>query len=53
MEEYKVGDFVKHILTNEKCLIIKKGREQYVIRTPDYKEIWVYAHEITKIETNS
>lgn len=44
--EFKVGDFVKHRLTGEKCLIIRKGREQFLIRTPDYKEVWVFVDEI-------
>ena len=43
---FKVGDFVKHKLTGEKCLIIRQGREQFLIRTPDYKEIWAYAAEL-------
>ena len=44
--DFKVGDFVKHKLTGEKCLIIRKGREQFLIRTPDYKEVWAYGAEL-------
>lgn len=44
--EFKVGDIVKHKLTGDKCLIIRQGREQLLVRTPTYKEIWVYVHEI-------
>ena len=44
--DFKVGDFVKHKLTGEKCLIIRKGREQFLIRTPDYKEVGAYAAEL-------
>ena len=46
---FKVGDFVKHKLTGEKCLIIRQGREQFLIRTPDYKEIWAYAAELENV----
>ena len=43
---FQVGDFVRHKLTGEKCLIIRKGREQFLVRTPDYKEIWAYVIEL-------
>jgi len=47
--EFKVGDFAKHRLTGEKCLIIRKGREQFLIRTLDYKEVWVFVDELEAI----
>ncbi len=47
---FKVGDFVKHKLTGDKCLIIRKGREQFLVRMPDYKEMWVYEAEIEKMD---
>ncbi len=47
--DFRVGDFVKHRLTGEKCLIIRQGREQFLIRTPDYKEVWAYAAELEAI----
>ena len=47
---FEVKDYVKHILTKEKCMIIRKGKEQFLIRTPDYKEVWVYDYEIEKCE---
>lgn len=31
-------------------MIIRKGKEQFLIRTPDYKEVWVYDYEIEKCE---
>ena len=45
---FKVNDFVKHRLTGDKCMIIRKGNEQFLIRTPDYKEVWVYAAELAE-----
>lgn len=48
---FKVGDLVVHKLTGEKCLIIRKGKEQFQVRTPNYKEIWVYDLEIEKVDT--
>lgn len=46
---FTVGDFVTHKLTKEKCLIIRKGNEQYLVRTPAYKEVWLYAAEMEKV----
>lgn len=47
---YEVGSFVTHKLTGEKCMIIRKGKEQYLVRTPNYKEIWVYTYEIEDVK---
>lgn len=49
-DEYKSGEIVKHRLTNENCMVLRKGKEQYLVRTPDYKEVWVYANEIAPVE---
>lgn len=49
-DEFKVGLIVKHKLTNEKCMIIRKGKEQYLVRTGDYQEVWVYDYEIELIK---
>lgn len=43
---FAVGDIVKHRLTGDRCMVIRKGNEQLLIRTPNYKEIWVYVHEL-------
>lgn len=48
--DLKIGDVVKHKLTGEKCLVIKKGKEQFVIRTLDYKEVWVYDYELLPVK---
>lgn len=48
--EYKVGDLVKHKLTGENCLILRRGHEQLLVRTLDYKEIWVYDYELEAIK---
>ena len=47
---FEVGSFVTHKLTGDKCMVIRKGKEQYLVRTPEYKEVWVYDYEIEKCE---
>lgn len=42
----KAGSYVIHKLTGERCLVLREGKEQYLIRTPLYTEVWVYDYEI-------
>lgn len=49
--EFKVGDLVKHKLTGENCLILRKGHEQLLVRTMNYEEIWVYEYELASVES--
>lgn len=46
MAKVEIGDVVKHRLTGERCMIIRQGKEQVLVRTMDYKEVWVYLHEL-------
>lgn len=44
--EFNRGDIVKHVLTGEELLVIKKGREQVQCRTNDYREVYFYETEL-------
>ena len=52
-EDFPDGSLARHKLTNEDCIVVKHGNEQVVIRTPDFKERWVYLHELEKITDSS
>lgn len=44
------GDVFRLKLTKERCMIIRKGNEQVVVRTPNYKQFWAYLYELEKAE---
>lgn len=47
--KFIAGDKVEHALNKEYLLVLKEGKEQYLCRTKDLKEIWVYSFELKKI----
>ena len=47
---FKIGDKVEHKLSKDYLLILRVGKEQYLCRTKDFREIWFYTFELNKIE---
>lgn len=50
MDKYKVGQKVQHVLNKDYLLILKEGKEQYLCRTKDMREIWFYTFELETIQ---
>lgn len=49
MSKFNVGEKVEHILSKDYLLVLKAGKEQYLCRTKDLREIWFYDFEIKSI----
>lgn len=42
----QVKEVVLHKATGEKLVVLKVGKEQYLCRTQDLREIWFYEWEL-------
>ena len=49
MDKFQVGEKVEHILSKDYLLVLKCGKEQYLCRTKDLREIWFYDFELRPI----
>lgn len=49
MEEFKIGQKVEHILSKDYLLVLQKGNEQYLCRTKDLREVWLYSFELKSV----
>lgn len=47
--KFAPGDKVEHVLNKDYLLVLKEGKEQYLCRTKDLKEVWFYSFELKKI----
>lgn len=43
---YELNQFVRHIATGTKLIVIKYGREQIECRKPDLSSEWFYPYEL-------
>ena len=44
--EFKPGDIVEHKINGEYLMVLKKGKEQYLCRTKDMREVWFFDFEL-------
>lgn len=48
--KYNVGERLMHVFSKDYLFVLKTGKEQYLCRTKDLREIWFYEFELTKIQ---
>lgn len=50
MNKFQIKDKVEHILSGDWMLVLQVGKEQYLCRTKDMREIWCYEWELKPVK---
>ena len=47
---FKPGEIVEHKINGDYLIVLRAGKEQYLCRTKDMREIWFYDFELKSTE---